>query len=238
MNKIDAVCAKNLWVSFGSNDVLHDLSFSINQGDIAAIIGPNGSGKTTLLKAILGLIPIKKGSIKILGKAIKDARKEIAYVPQRFNFDRSFPLTVLEFLQLSHPNCSKEKIIRYLDHLGSANTIHKKLGDLSGGQLQRVLIERAMLSDPKILFLDEPSAGIDVGGEHSFYELILHLHKEHKSTVIMVSHELDVVASFANFVLCLKGNLICTGKPQHVLTEQTIKSLFGKETVLYHHRNQ
>jgi len=113
-----------------------------------------------------------------------------------------------------------------------------KLGSLSGGQLQRVLIERAMLGDPKILFLDEPAAGIDIGGERTFYELVLHLHREHRSTVVIVSHELDVVANYANHVLCLNRKLVCQGKPEQALSPETLRELYGKEVALYHHRDR
>jgi zinc transport system ATP-binding protein len=239
MKHTDAVVAQNLWVSYDSDEpVLQDLSFSIPQGTIAAIIGPNGSGKTTLLKALLGLIAPQQGQVLVLGRTTEQARGDVAYVPQRFSFDKSFPITVLEFLQASHPRCSKDKIVQYLNHLDIAETLAMKVGSLSGGQLQRVLIERAMLGDPKVLFLDEPAAGIDIGGEHTFYELIVHLHREHGSTVVMVSHELDVVANFADFVLCLKRKLVCTGRPEQVLTPGTLRELYGKEATLYHHRDR
>jgi zinc transport system ATP-binding protein len=239
MKHTDAVVADHLWVSYDSDEpVLQDLSFSIPQGTIAAIIGPNGSGKTTLLKALLGLIAPQQGKVLVLGKTTEQARGDVAYVPQRFSFDKSFPITVLEFLQASHPRCSKDKIVQYLNHLDIAETLAMKVGSLSGGQLQRVLIERAMLGDPKVLFLDEPAAGIDIGGEHTFYELIVHLHREHGSTVVMVSHELDVVANFADFVLCLKRKLVCTGRPEQVLTPATLRELYGKEATLYHHRDR
>jgi zinc transport system ATP-binding protein len=239
MNHIDAVQAEHLWVSYESDPpILEDLSFSIAQGKIAAIIGPNGSGKTTLLKVLLGLLSPRKGNIRILGKTPEESRGDVAYVPQRFSLDKSFPITVLEFLQASHPRCPKDKIDRYLSHLNIAETLHTKLGSLSGGQLQRVLIERAMLGDPKVLFLDEPASGIDIGGEQTFYELILHLHREHGSTVMMVSHELDVVATFADTVLCLKRKLICTGRPDQVLTPETLRGLYGKEAALYRHQDR
>jgi ABC-type Mn2+/Zn2+ transport system ATPase subunit len=174
-----AVQAEGLWLSFGSDEpVLQDVSFSIPQESITAIIGPNGSGKTTLLKVLLGFLSPQKGKVWVLGKTPQQARREVAYVPQRFTFDKSFPITVLEFLQLSHPHCPKEKIAQYLGHLSIAETLQMKLGSLSGGQLQRVLIERSMLGDPKVLFLDEPAAGIDISGAQTFYELVLHLLKE------------------------------------------------------------
>jgi zinc transport system ATP-binding protein len=239
MSRTDAVVAEHLSVAYDSDEpVLQDLSFSIPQGNIAAIIGPNGSGKTTLLKVLLGLLTPRQGKVLVLGKTTERARGDVAYVPQRFSLDKSFPITVLEFLQASHPRCHRDKIIQYLTHLNIAETLDMKLGSLSGGQLQRVLIERAMLGDPKVLFLDEPAAGIDVGGEHTFYELIVHLHREHGSTVVMVSHELDVVANFADFVLCLKRKLVCMGRPEQVLTPERLRELYGKEATLYHHEDR
>jgi zinc transport system ATP-binding protein len=232
-----AVQAEGLWLSFGSDEpVLQDVSFSIPQESITAIIGPNGSGKTTLLKVLLGFLSPQKGKVWVLGKTPQQARREVAYVPQRFTFDKSFPITVLEFLQLSHPHCPKEKIAQYLGHLSIAETLQMKLGSLSGGQLQRVLIERSMLGDPKVLFLDEPAAGIDISGAQTFYELVLHLHREHGSTI--VTHELDVVANYADLVLCLNRKLVCQGRPQQVLTPDTLKELYGKEAAIYHHNHQ
>ena len=239
MQELFAVQAEGLWLSFGSDEpVLQDVSFSIPQGGITAIIGPNGSGKTTLLKVLLGFLSPQKGKVWVLGKTPEHARGEVAYVPQRFTFDKTFPITVFEFLQLSHPHCSQEKIAQYLGHLSIAETLQMKLGSLSGGQLQRVLIERSMLGDPKVLFLDEPSAGIDIVGVQTFYELVSHLHREHGTTVVMVSHELDVVANYADLVLCLNRKLVCQGRPQQVLTPDMLKDLYGKEAALYRHAHQ
>jgi zinc transport system ATP-binding protein len=238
MDGPNAVEAERLTFSYNAQEpALQGVSFSIPQGSIAAIIGPNGCGKTTLLKVLLGLLSPQRGTVRILGKTPQEARREAAYVPQRFTFDKSFPITVLEFLQLSHPNCSQEKIARYLSHLNIADTLPMKLGALSGGQLQRVLIERSMLGDPKILFLDEPAAGIDIAGERTFYDLVLHLHQEHGCTVVMVSHELDIVARYADLVLCLNRTLLCQGRPEQVLTPETLRQLYGKEPGLYRHRH-
>jgi ABC-type Mn2+/Zn2+ transport system ATPase subunit len=238
MEAQDAVHAESLWFSYGADEpILQDVSVSIPQGSIAAIIGPNGCGKSTLLKVLLGFLTPKKGVVKVLGKAPQRARLEVAYVPQRFTFDKSFPITVLEFLQLSHPDSSEERISQYLSHLNIAETLHMKLGSLSGGQLQRVLIERSMLGDPKVLFLDEPAAGIDIAGELTFYELVLHLHREHQCTIVMVSHELDVVANYADLVLCLNRKLVCQGRPEQVLTPDTLTRLYGKEAGLYQHKH-
>ena len=226
--------AEKLWFTYGSQETtLEDLTFSIPAGSITAIIGPNGSGKTTLLRVLLGLLTPTSGQVWVLGRQPSKVRAAMAYVPQRFSVDRSFPITVLEFLQLSHSPCSTEKIAEYLGHLGIADTLRMKLGSLSGGQFQRVLIERAMLGDPQVLFLDEPSSGIDVAGETTFYQLVLHLQREHRCTVVMVSHELQVVARYADLVLCLNRRLVCQGPPHRVLTAETLKQVFGPEASLF-----
>lgn len=237
MKEKDVIQAENLWFSYDAEEtVLRDVSFSIPQGSISVIVGPNGSGKTTLLKVLLGFLSPQKGSVLVLGKPPQQVRTEIAYVPQRFFFDKTFPITVLEFLQFSHPKLAREKILEYMNHVNIGETFNMMLGSLSGGQLQRVLIVRAMLGDPKILLLDEPAAGIDVGGERTFYQLVLHLHQEHGSTVVMVSHELNVVVNYANFVLCLNKEITCQGVPEQVLTPKKLKELYGKEVALYHHK--
>lgn len=224
--------------SYGSTSIeptLEDVSLSIEEGSVAAIIGPNGCGKSTLLKVLLGILKPTRGTLRVLGGSPEQARRRVAYVPQRFSFDRSFPITVLEFLKLSHPSTPAEKIADYLKHLRVETTLHRKVGSLSGGQLQRVLIERAMLGNPSILYLDEPATGIDIAGERSFFQLVEHLHREHHCTVVMVSHELHVVANFADHVLCLNRKLLCQGKPETVLTPATISELFGKDAGLYRH---
>ncbi len=239
MDKTDVISVKNLDFAYESHEsILRDLSFSIPDKSICALVGPNGSGKTTLLKIFLGLLTPQKGEVLVLGKMPFAARGEVAYVPQRFSFDRSFPITVFEFLHFSHPSFPREEIKKYLDHLNIGEMVDTKLGYLSGGQMQRVLVVRAILGSPKIIFMDEPAAGIDIGGEQNFYELILHLHNEHQSTIVMVSHELDIVANFANFVLCLNKKLVCYGKPEKVLTLQTLQDLYGKEATVYRHKEK
>jgi ABC-type Mn2+/Zn2+ transport system ATPase subunit len=233
-----AISVKNLTVAFNEDVVLNDISFDIEAGSICAVIGPNGSGKTTLLKAILGLLPIKKGEIKIFGQKIKDALSQISYVPQRFSFDKTFPITVEEFLNLAlKDNRDKNAVAERLQELEMQNFKNYSLGALSGGQLQRVLIARSLLNDPKILFLDEPVTGIDIGGERTFYELAKHLNKDHKITIVLVSHELDIVYKFADQVICLNKKLICQGVPEKVLTGETIAKLYGPVSLYKHHHH-
>ncbi len=231
---MNAVSTDNLTVRYGDQVILDRLSFAIPQKSITAIIGPNGSGKTTLLKALLDLIP-HQGTVRILGTALRHARSDIGYVPQRFTFDASFPITVTEYISLAQNKKDQTAIDTQLTEVGMQNQNQQLLGQLSGGQLQRILVAKALVNQPKILFLDEPAAGIDISGERNFYELIQHLNEEHGVTILVVSHEIDIVYKYATQVICLNKQMLCMGKPQEVLTSDTLKNLYGQETSLYQH---
>jgi len=227
---------KDVTVSYGGTKILDSLSFDIERGEITAILGPNGSGKTTLIKAVLVLIPIQKGEIKILGLKVKDALPLIGYLPQRFEIDRSFPITVEEFLDLSlHKNTPKEEIDGKLAEVDMLMYKKALLGTLSGGQFQRILIARAILNNPEILILDEPETGIDVGAEKNFYQLILHLNEKHGITTVFISHELELIYDFAKQVVCLNRALVCHGVPRKVLTPEKLEELYGGG--LTHHQH-
>jgi len=230
-----AIEVKNLTVSYNNDQVLEDISLSIPKGSIAVIIGPNGSGKTTLLKAMLGLVSATSGSVSVLGSTPDKVVGKVGYVPQRFDFDKTFPITVSEFLRFSCPTCSEEKFTEYLTHLEIKSMENALIGNLSGGQLQRVLIVRAMLHQPEILYLDEPASGIDIGGEKNFFQLISHIHKEHGTTIVMVSHEIDFVYSFADQVICVNRQLLCSGTPPQALTPEMLRKLYGKDITAYPH---
>ena len=219
----------------GNPGVLESVSFTVEEGNLAMVIGPNGAGKTTLLRLIMGFLSPSSGLVEVLGRKPVEVRKSIGYVPQRFQFDRSFPITVREFLRFSYPR-DKFWDEEVLEYTGVKDFLDSPLGILSGGQVQRVLIARALLKSPRILLLDEPVSGVDVEGELGFYELIDHYRKKRTLTILMVSHQLDIVLRFADVVICLNRSLQCFGPPSRVITHQTIQRLFGKETTLYGHR--
>jgi len=232
-----AISVKNCTVAYRDNVVIDDVTVDVHTGSVTALIGPNGSGKTTLLKAILGLIPVDSGTITVFGKPVDDVRKLIGYVPQRLEFDLRFPITVAEFLELArHKHNPKSHIAKKIKEVGLPPEIAKAhLGSLSGGQLQRVLIAQAILNDPMLLVLDEPSSGIDIVGERAFYDIIKHLNKEHDATILLVSHELAVVSEIVDNVICLNRKLKCSGPPKQALTDSAVDELFGFRTKRYGH---
>jgi ABC-type Mn2+/Zn2+ transport system ATPase subunit len=247
MNSVKALSVENLCVKVNGRHLIENITFSIEEGKIVAIIGPNGAGKTTLIKAILGLIPYSPGSVSVFGRPFEQSSPDmkIGYVPQRLEFDRTFPLTVTELLGFSIPPLysfrllrighEKERIEKLLDIVGAKELAGRSVGSLSGGELQRVMIAKAIINDPKILFLDEPASGVDIEGQERFYDLVRRLNKEKGLTVVLISHDLNVVYRFADDVLCMNRKLVCTGKPEDALTDEVIKSVYGEMMGAYIH---
>ncbi len=217
---------KNLTVRYNSHVILNGLNFYVNTGEIVAIIGPNGSGKTSLLKAILGLIP-HQGEVRILGGPPKLALNDIGYVPQRLDFDRTFPLMVKEFLGFIKVTNEawREEVLR---EVGVNAFMNDRLGELSGGQLQRLMIAKALMKEPKLLMLDEATSGVDMAAEMTFFELIEHLNETHKVTIMLISHEVQMVYKFATQILCLNKDLVCDGRPKEAITQEVLEKLYGK----------
>jgi len=234
---IPAIEVEYLTVAYEDAVVLDAVNFTVEQGTIAAIIGPNGSGKTTLMRTILGLVRPNYGEVRIFGKHLHSMRSAIGYVPQHFAFDHDFPITVNEFMDLArHPHCPRERIEEKIKEVGLTPAIlDRHLGSLSGGQLQRVLIAQAILNNPTLLFLDEPATGIDIIGEAAFYDIIEHLNKEHDTTVLLVSHDIAVVSSLVDKVICVNKKLLCSGPPATALTQKTLADVFGHHASVYVH---
>jgi zinc transport system ATP-binding protein len=227
-----------LKVEFDNHIILDDISFEVTRDDTLAIIGPNGAGKSVLFRALLGLIPY-------VGKIdwANDAR--IGYVPQKLSIGKDIPLTVNEFLHFKEKK--KEVISRILESVGflkEAEHIHNdkrvlgtRLGDLSGGELQRVLIAYALLGDPNVLLFDEPTAGVDIAGEETVYSLIHKLQGDEDLTIIFISHELQVVNQYANNVLCLNKEKICFGPPSTAIDKESLAKMYGEDAHLYKHHD-
>jgi len=197
---------KHLSFAYDKQMILEDINLSVEEKDFLAIIGPNGGGKSTLLKLILGINPLKNGSISILGKEPSKSLTEIGYVPQNTNINTDFPIMVIEAVFMGHTRSkkplfgyAKDEIMCAMGALAQVNMqefAHTKIGSLSGGQRQRVMIARALCGDPQILLLDEPTSSIDITGQRSIYELLRVLNKS--ITVIVVSHDISVILEYAN----------------------------------------
>jgi zinc transport system ATP-binding protein len=224
----------HLSVTLDGKQILHNISFSLNQGEALAIVGPNGAGKTVLFRALLGSAPYT-GDIRW-----KDGIK-IGYVPQRFAVDKNIPLTVREFFLLKAPRFwfPPRGFMRHVSHELSAggltrSILRQQLSELSGGELQRVLISWAMVGHPSVLLFDEPTAGIDVGAEETTYDLIRRLRRERHTACILISHDLHVVSTYAEHVLSINREMIAYGSPQEVLSRRGLSKLYGTGTVVHH----
>jgi zinc transport system ATP-binding protein len=240
--------ARDVWVSFDGRPVLRGVTLTVPHGKVVALIGPNGSGKTTLLRCLLGLQRIDSGEIKLFGQSdFGKALPRIGYVPQRLSLDRSFILSVREFLALrlrrtrnwfwqSH-RCTDELIHATLAGIGVEPLFDRPLAQLSGGQLQRVLIAFSLLTKPELLLLDEPTAGVDSPGEQTFYELIADIQRRHHLTVILVSHDLSMVYRHASRVFALNGVICCEGTPEEVLNAESLKQAYGLHVSPYEHQH-
>ena len=220
---------KDLNVRLNGEEILLDLTFDVYDGEVLAILGPNGAGKTTLLKALLGIVPYE--GIVMWREGVK-----VGYVPQRLPFIKDLPLSVKEFFQLV--NASKGETIEILKSIGLGEEIlGKKIGDLSSGQFQRILIGWALASNPNVLLFDEPLAGIDIGGQESVYNLLEKLKGERNLTILFVTHELSVVYRLADRVLCLNKRMLCTGAPREMLTPEAISNLYASPVKFYQHKH-
>jgi ABC-type Mn2+/Zn2+ transport system ATPase subunit len=238
-----ALAVESLTVRFEGQrrPAVEAVSFTLAEGQIAILIGPNGSGKSTLLRAVLGLVPFE-GEVKVFGRPVREAYRDIGYVPQRLPFDLTLPLTVREAvrmpLQGARDGAVEDTFRHFTEILGVAPLLDAPLGSLSGGQLKRALIARAMVTSPRLLLLDEPEAEIDIGGEQTLYELLGRLASHHQLAILICSHELELVYRYAHQVLCLNRRLLCAGPPAEVLTAEALAGLYGPSTTLYRHAHE
>lgn len=234
------VDAADVSVVLGGRAILESVSLEVQAGEIVALIGPNGAGKTTLLRVLLGLLPYQ-GRVLVLGKSpaqlTRAERQQMGYVPQALQFDRTMPLLTRELLwaMLDERHHSRTALQNVLTAVDAAHLLDKPIRTLSGGELQRVIIAAALAQQPKLLLLDEPATGIDVGVRVQFYKLIERLRREQGMGVIIVSHDLSVVSRYATRVVCIHHRLICTGTPDEVLQLPTLEALYGHPVGIYTH---
>jgi zinc transport system ATP-binding protein len=228
------VTVHDLTVRFGETAVLHDVHLRLDAGEIVTVVGPNGSGKSTLIAALLGGVTPERGRIE------RAAKLRIGYVPQRLVLDATLPMTVERFLRLPR-RVSAARISDALDRAGVPGIAGRQMAALSGGQFQRALLARAILEEPQLLILDEATAGLDQPGSAAFYQRIEEVRAETGCGVLMVSHDLHVVMSASDRVICLNGHVCCEGTPEVVAAAPDYRRLFGEGTggalALYRHHH-
>lgn len=227
---------KNATLGYGHNVVLHDITFTIYEGDYFGMVGPNGAGKTTLLRAILGTLQPLAGSVRIQTPGRE--RPGLGYVPQRDTVDYIMPYTVHEVVMMGryrqmglfrHPRKEDHALVaESLRHVEIEDLQEMSFKDLSGGQKQRVLIARALASRPAVLILDEPTNGMDLSSRTSILELIHTLHEQDRLTVLMVSHMLDDVANYVKRIAIVEKDFFQVGDVDSVLTEQNLSTLYQR----------
>ena len=232
------VSVQSISYNYNSESVLENVSFDVEEGDFLGIIGPNGAGKTTLFHCMLGLLNSYSGKITILNQDIKKYKKifkKIGYIPQKKSIDQKFPLTVKELVSLSLPrNTSKNIVLEILKQVGLYKLKNKTIGQLSGGQQQRVLIAKALVNNPIILMLDEPTNELDHKSQNDFYSLLKELNEKNKITIIWSSHDMDAVNKYANKVSCINKRMFFHGDKREFFSSEDHLKNYSESTMQIH----
>lgn len=229
-----AVHIENLSVHYGHTPAIMGVCLNVSDGEYLGIIGPNGGGKSTLLKAILGLIPVSSGNISIYGGNAHKNRSLVGYVPQFALLNRKFPISLFEVVLTGHlkqgiapffrySSKDNESVYTLLEKVGITDLANRQISELSGGEFQKMLIARALATNPKLLLLDEPTASVDAASRDQIYSLLAELNKN--MTIILVTHDLLAVSSQVTRLACLNGQLVYHGEPE--LTEKVVNNLYG-----------
>jgi zinc transport system ATP-binding protein len=235
---------RDLHFSYGGPTILENIRLDIKAKEFVGVVGPNGSGKTTLLKIILGLLEADNGSVEILGKPPHQAVKEIGYMPQLTPFSRDFPISVEETVLMGRLGKTssiglfskedKKLAIESMEAVEILDLRKRSIGSLSGGQLQRVLIARALTCNPEIMILDEPTANVDMKVEKDIFDLLKKLNE--KITIIVVTHDIGFISQYITKVACINRTLVC--HPTSELTGETIENLYGTHVHMVHHHHE
>lgn len=234
-NHNDLIRLEQVNVRFGDSHVLQNIDLALHNDCITTLIGPNGAGKTTLVRVVLGLIDASSGSVW------REQNLRIGYMPQKLQIDRTFPLTVERFLKTTGIR-DPQQLKSALADTGVESLYTQSIHSLSGGETQRVLLARALLRNPNLLVLDEPVQGVDINGQIELYDLIARIRKQRGCGVLMISHDLHLVMASTDHVVCLNHHICCSGHPEHVSNDPSIRELFGVQgaeaLALYsHHHN-
>jgi len=232
---------ENVWFSYNGSPVLEDVNLLVNERDFLSIVGPNAGGKTTILRLILGLIKPTRGSVKVFGDSPVKARPRIGYMPQHTSLDPLFPVSVLDVVLMGrlgtgmhfgfHTNADREAAGEALKRVELYDIRHRPFSELSGGQSQRVLIARALVSGPELLLLDESTANVDIAVETELYDLLDQLNK--KMTIVLVTHDLGFVSRYVKNVACVNRRVV--GHPTCEISGEMINEIYGSDVHIIRH---
>lgn len=236
------ITLRDAGVRYGASWAVRHISLTVPRGEILSLIGPNGAGKSTLLKAMMGFVKPSEGKVEL---GTDQGVRGIGYVPQKLDIDKTVPFTVAELLTLNmagtrywfggHNTRQREQAVEVLHQLDACNLVDRQIGQLSGGEFQRVMIAYALLQEPQILLLDEPLTGVDKLGAELLEELILDLREKRNLTLVIVSHDLHLVGNVSDRVLCLNQTMCGLGSPQEVLQDHLLDEIYGSKR---RHRHQ
>ena len=213
---------QDITIQFQQRKILDKVNLQIEAGEVVTLVGPNGAGKTTLLRAALSLLPVSSGQVKR-----KDGLR-IGYMPQRIKIDPSLPLSAKRFLTLAG-TASDETLEKLIEEVGVGKTLNTPVQNLSGGEMQRLMMARALLHNPDLLVLDEPVQGVDIHGQSELYNLISAVRDRRGCAVLMVSHDLHMVMAATDRVVCVNGHICCAGTPESVTQNPAFIELFGPD---------
>ncbi len=242
----NAIELEHVYVAYGEQLVLEDVSLQVGRGEFVGILGPNGAGKSTLFKVILGLVKPVKGTVLVFGKLQgSNGSIPIGYVPQLAQIDPNFPVRVRDVVMMGRygriglvrrpSREDREAVRRALQRVEMLDLAHRQIGQLSGGQRQRVLVARALALEPRILLLDEPTSSMDVSVAEGFYEFLNELHHSMDLTILLVSHDVTVVSQYTDQVACLNRRLMVHGKPGEVMDQVALECMYGQGAIFFAH---
>ena len=231
----EIVSIDNLWIFREEHAILEDINLKLERADFLGLIGPNGGGKSTLLKVMLGLIKPDNGRIRIFGLEPEAARARMGYLPQKTIFDQNFPIRVQEVVQMgrfsrtglfrSYGPADRNAAYCALEAVGMEDRADREIGALSGGEQQRIFVARSLVSDPELLLLDEPTAGVDSSQQTEFYELLCHLNQDMGIAIVLVSHDITAISKYVGKIACLNQRLYYHGSKE--LTNEDIEKAYG-----------
>lgn len=243
MNNVPVIKFKNVKLKLGNRQIYNDLNLDINPGDFIAVLGPNGAGKSTLLKLILGLLKPTLGEISVFNEKVKGGNSSIGYAPQSKQFDPDTPITGAEYVRLGlngtnwgisfNKKDDDVKISNILSQFDSLNLSTKKIGRISGGEIQRLSLCQALISEPKLLLLDEPLANLDIAHQKDIVEKINQNHKEHNHTILLVVHDVNPLLPYINKVIYIVNGNIKIGTPEEVIKEEVLSELYGTSVKVF-----